>query len=44
MRCGEVDGLEVHHLVAVGDGGSHELSNLITLCARCHRNEHRPAA
>lgn len=28
--------IQCHHLVARRDGGSDELSNLVTLCARCH--------
>lgn len=27
---------QAHHLVAVRDGGQHELSNLLSLCATCH--------
>lgn len=32
--------LEVHHVVPIAAGGSHDLSNLITLCRRCHMAVH----
>lgn len=32
--------LEVHHIVALEDGGSNRLSNLTTLCYDCHRAIH----
>ncbi len=32
--------LAVHHIVPREDGGTHELSNLITLCGSCHRALH----
>jgi 5-methylcytosine-specific restriction endonuclease McrA len=28
--------LEVHHIVRVADGGSHDWDNLVLLCANCH--------
>jgi 5-methylcytosine-specific restriction endonuclease McrA len=36
-RCGETDGLEVHHVIAAADGGSTAPQNLIALCGSCHR-------
>lgn len=33
-------GLEVHHIVPVGQAGSHRLSNLVGLCCPCHRAAH----
>lgn len=27
---------EVHHIVALRDGGTHEASNLLSLCKSCH--------
>ena len=35
-RCPVTVGLEVHHLVALADGGSHALQNLVTLCQPHH--------
>lgn len=31
----------VHHIVPLEEGGTHRLSNLVTLCADCHRERHR---
>jgi len=36
---GEVE-LHAHHQRPISKGGSHELSNLETLCRNCHENEH----
>jgi 5-methylcytosine-specific restriction endonuclease McrA len=36
VECGSTQDLQVHHIVPRREGGSHELSNLITLCAACH--------
>lgn len=42
INCGAeggIDGeavLEVHHVVPVHAGGSHRVSNLVTLCLECH--------
>ena len=27
---------EVHHMIALRDGGSHDECNLLALCHRCH--------
>lgn len=35
-KCGSAESLEVDHIVRYIDGGSHEPSNLRTLCADCH--------
>jgi 5-methylcytosine-specific restriction endonuclease McrA len=35
-RCGAGSRLEVHHRVALIDGGGNELDNLELLCHRCH--------
>lgn len=42
QRCGEdrLRRLEVHHIQPRVNGGSHDLSNLITLCRYCHAQEH----
>jgi hypothetical protein len=39
-RCWRPDGLDVHHVIAVADGGGHDTSNLRTLCAPCHTEWH----
>lgn len=39
-KCNREDGLEVHHIVAVSDGGDNEMDNLITLCSGCHTEWH----
>jgi 5-methylcytosine-specific restriction endonuclease McrA len=36
VRCGSTRNLQVHHIKKHWEGGSDHLSNLITLCARCH--------
>lgn len=40
-RCGNGGKLQAHHLVKPEHGGRDELSNLITLCDRCHRQTHK---
>ncbi|MCJ7698536.1 MAG: HNH endonuclease [Thermoplasmata archaeon] len=35
------ESLEVHHRVPLAVGGTNELSNLIVLCNKCHRAEHK---
>ncbi|SNR53792.1 HNH endonuclease [Halorubrum vacuolatum] len=32
--------LDVHHVVPRANGGSNDLSNLLTLCSACHRDIH----
>jgi len=34
--CGEIENLQVHHIIKKSEGGSNELVNLITLCSHCH--------
>jgi 5-methylcytosine-specific restriction endonuclease McrA len=36
VRCGSTERLQVHHRIAVVDGGSNTLDNLELLCAGCH--------
>ena len=39
MECGRTNcKLEVHHIKPRRSNGAHTLSNLITLCERCHQN------
>lgn len=41
QKCGTTDTtLHVHHVTPISEGGSHRLSNLETLCERCHAKEH----
>lgn len=40
-QCGSDDMLEVHHIVERCNGGTDDISNLITLCAVCHANKHK---
>lgn len=37
QRCGQV-GSEVHHIRRLDDGGTHDPSNLMTLCISCHHS------
>ena len=39
--CGKAAILEVHHVVAVKDGGTDSLDNLETKCRSCHIAHHR---
>ncbi len=38
--CGSNRGIQIHHVVPRGRGGSNSLHNLITLCNVCHANAH----
>jgi hypothetical protein len=40
-NCRAPIGLHVHHIVPRAAGGSHAVSNLITLCRTCHASVHR---
>jgi 5-methylcytosine-specific restriction endonuclease McrA len=42
-RCGSRFRLEVHHLTYLRFGGREHLSDLITLCERCHEALHEHA-
>ncbi len=42
VKCGkfgiqDAKTLEIHHIIPKKNGGSDELSNLMTLCRKCHR-------
>jgi hypothetical protein len=39
-NCGSIVGLNVHHVVPLGYGGSNRLDNLRTLCWECHQRSH----
>lgn len=38
--CGEPHAVEIHHIVYRSRGGTHDTSNLVSLCADCHRDVH----
>lgn len=38
--CGSNKYLQIHHIVPISEGGTNNLSNLLTLCGRCHRRWH----
>jgi len=38
--CGSSEDLQVHHQQFRSKFGNDELNNLISLCARCHRQQH----
>jgi hypothetical protein len=39
--CGSTRFLEIHHRRPHAQGGTNKIDNLITLCSRCHRFEHK---
>ncbi len=42
VACSAIDcELHVHHIVYASNFGTHQKSNLITLCKKCHENEHK---
>jgi 5-methylcytosine-specific restriction endonuclease McrA len=38
--CGSLENLQVHHLKSRSRLGNDEMTNLITLCAPCHKRRH----
>lgn len=42
--CDSSQGLQVHHAIARGEGGTDSPQNLITLCSYCHSHAHGPPA
>lgn len=42
VSCSEIGGeLHVHHIVYASNFGTHQKTNLITLCRSCHEKEHK---
>ncbi len=41
QNCGSSINLQIHHMKARSKCGDDAVSNLIALCASCHRLEHR---
>ena len=39
--CGSKIHVEVHHKIPISHGGSHSISNLITLCRKHHDKQHK---
>jgi len=40
QKCGRQDNINIHHIVAVSDGGNDEVDNLAVLCGGCHKEWH----
>jgi len=36
VLCDSTDGIQIHHVIPRGQGGSNSMHNLVTLCWRCH--------
>ena len=41
VECGKTESLHSHHIVERGNGGTDDISNLVTLCPLCHANKHK---
>ena len=41
QNCGSFQNLQIHHMKARSKCGDDAVGNLITLCAVCHRLQHR---
>lgn len=39
-HCGNRSTLDPHHVIHRSAGGEHALNNLLTLCRKCHDDEH----
>lgn len=44
VQCGNTNRLEVDHIINIANGGTHNLDNLQTLCADCHREKSQQEA
>lgn len=44
VKCGSTERLEVDHVLNIAHGGTHNLDNLQTLCAACHREKSQEEA
>lgn len=44
VQCGSTERLEVDHVLNIAHGGTHDLDNLQTLCATCHREKSQEEA
>ena len=41
LRCDGKTGIQVHHIVALADGGKDVVENTVLLCVTCHRDWHQ---
>lgn len=39
LTCGSTNRPQIHHVIPARYGGTHDLSNLVTLCRSCHSRE-----
>lgn len=39
-NCGSEDNIHIHHIVPLSQGGGNKESNLVFLCADCHKKAH----
>ena len=39
-NCGSTDMVEHHHIVALSQGGTNNLTNIVPLCYKCHKAAH----
>ena len=40
QKCGSLENLQIHHKIRRSHLGDDAVENLITLCARCHMEQH----
>ena len=40
VNCGSEEGIELHHVVPLANGGSNRPSNIVPLCYKCHLAAH----
>ena len=41
VECGNVNDLELHHIIPIKKGGSNDDDNLQVLCSVCHHRKHK---
>lgn len=40
-KCGSTEDIQVHHIIPLSLDGTNDTSNLISLCYKCHKEEHK---